>query len=159
MIIGVLLLSPAILFAQTVTNSIEVVFNAITIKINGNLVQLDNILYNGTTYVPLRKTAEYFEKQVGWDAGTNTALINEISSTSNLESVFVPDADTAIKIAEAVLVPVYGDEVLEQKPFVATLNNDIWEVNGSLSKGVVGGVAEVKISKRDGRILRLTHSK
>jgi hypothetical protein len=82
---------------------------------------------------------------------------------------FVPDSTTAVKIAEAVLVPVYGKEKVEsERPFKAKLENDIWTVNGTLhcsdGKGgvttaCVGGTAEVKLSKVDGRILKAIHYK
>src|SRR5438067_2387784 len=37
---------------------------------------------------------------------------------------FVPDQATALKIAEAVLIPIYGADMIEQeKPFVATLRS------------------------------------
>ena len=70
---------------------------------------------------------------------------------------FVPDSDTAVRVAEALLVPVYGKEHIEsERPFTATLKNDVWTVEGSLrcpdGKGGVtndcaGGVAVVRISK------------
>ena len=82
---------------------------------------------------------------------------------------FVPDSTTAVKIAEAVLVPVYGKEKVEsERPFKAKLEDGIWTVNGTLrcsdGKGsvttaCVGGTAEVKLSKVDGRILKMIHYK
>ena len=81
----------------------------------------------------------------------------------------VPDATTAIKIAEAVLTPVYGKEKIEsERPFKAKLESGVWTVSGTLhcsdGKGgvttsCVGGTAEVKLSKADGRILRMIHYK
>ncbi len=82
---------------------------------------------------------------------------------------YVPDAATAIGIAEAVLVPVYGKEQIEsERPFAATLKDEVWIVGGTLhcsdGKGgdttlCAGGVATVKISKSDGRILYMMHGK
>jgi hypothetical protein len=82
---------------------------------------------------------------------------------------FVPDSTTAVKIAEAVLTPVYGKKKVEaERPFNAKLENGVWTVNGTLhcpdGKGgvttaCVGGTAEVKLSKADGRILRMIHYK
>ena len=65
---------------------------------------------------------------------------------------FVPDADTAIKIAVVVLSRIYGErEIAAQKPYRATLKeNGIWTVQGSPS--AVGGVAYAEIAKADGRI-------
>jgi hypothetical protein len=71
---------------------------------------------------------------------------------------FVPDERTAIAIAEAVLVPIYGvEQIAHERPFRASLNGKVWEVCGHLPRGSLGGVAVVQISKDDGRILRVYH--
>jgi hypothetical protein len=73
---------------------------------------------------------------------------------------FVPDEKTAMRIAEAVWSPIYGEEKIQsEKPFVASLKSGVWTVQGSLPKGWVGGVAIAEISKSDGRILRVSHGK
>jgi hypothetical protein len=76
------------------------------------------------------------------------------------EAGFVPDAATAIKIAEAVWTPIYGREQIEdEKPFKATLDREVWTITGSLRKGFVGGVATAKIKKRDGKVIEVFHGK
>ena len=76
------------------------------------------------------------------------------------EAGFVPDANTAIMIAEAVWLPIYGKAVLTKKPFEARLiDGGVWVVEGSLPKGMEGGVPYIEISKLDGRILEVTHGK
>ncbi len=75
---------------------------------------------------------------------------------------FVPDAATAMKIAEAVWTPIYGEkEIAEQKPFRATLKEDVWTVLGSFNHppSWSGGVAVAEISKTTGQILRVSHGK
>jgi hypothetical protein len=82
---------------------------------------------------------------------------------------YVPDAATAVKIGEAVLIPVYGQKQIEsERPFKARLAGDVWTVSGTLwcddGKGgrtndCVGGTAEVRISKLDARILNMIHYK
>src|SRR5262245_30141700 len=73
---------------------------------------------------------------------------------------YVPDQQTAIRIAVAIWEPIYGHEQIErQKPYRATLKDGVWVVEGSLPKGWVGGVALAEISKKDGRILRVSHGK
>jgi hypothetical protein len=73
---------------------------------------------------------------------------------------YVPDAETAIAVAVAVWNPIYGkDEITKEKPYKASLSNGIWTVEGSLPKGMVGGVAEAEISKDDCRVLRVIHGK
>ncbi len=72
---------------------------------------------------------------------------------------YVPNAETAIKIAEAVWEPIYGERINKKKPFVATLNNGIWTVEGTLPDNKFGGVPYIDISKEDGKILRVSHTK
>ena len=78
---------------------------------------------------------------------------------------FVPDSVTAVRIAEAVLAPIYPAKVLDaERPFKATLSDNIWTVEGTLPQGgrdteSIGGVAVVEISKTDGRILRVGHGR
>ena len=74
---------------------------------------------------------------------------------------YVPNAETAITIAVAVWVPIYGSEnIAGQKPYKATLGADgVWVVTGSLPKGWLGGVALAEIAKSDGRVLRVSHGR
>jgi len=74
---------------------------------------------------------------------------------------YVPNEETAIKIAVAVWTQIYGKAQIEkEEPYKAVLRDGIWYVSGSLPSGnAVGGVAEAEISKDDGRILRISHGK
>lgn len=73
---------------------------------------------------------------------------------------YVPDAKTAIRIAKAVLSPVYGEAKIEvEEPFSATLKGGTWTVEGHLPDGYSGGVAIVEISKADARIIRMNHGR
>jgi hypothetical protein len=74
------------------------------------------------------------------------------------EQGYVSDEETAIQIAVAVWIPIYGKgEIESQKPYNAVLMDEIWYVTGSLPEGWLGGVAEAEIAKDDGRILRMSH--
>ena len=76
---------------------------------------------------------------------------------------FVPNAETAVKVAEAVLVPIYGEKkISEERPFKATRQGDVWRVVGTLncdSPNCVGGTAVVRISKTTGEIIFVGHYK
>ena len=74
---------------------------------------------------------------------------------------YVPDAKTAVKIGEAVLEAIYGeDQIAKERPFSAELENDRWIVRGHLPETQNrGGVSQVELSKSDARILRLTHGR
>jgi hypothetical protein len=90
--------------------------------------------------------------------GITVAMASEFSYKP--PNGFVPDAATAVKIAEAVLTPIYGkDRVAQQRPFRARLIGETWRIEGTIAKDSVGGVAEVDIAKADARVLRLTHGR
>jgi hypothetical protein len=74
------------------------------------------------------------------------------------DSGFVPDEKTAIKIAEAIWYPIYGDEIYDEKPFKAELKDSVWIVRGTLNYDV-GGVAYIEIQKCDCKILKVKHGK
>ncbi len=81
-------------------------------------------------------------------------------------SGFVPDEKTAIEVGVAIMTPIFGKEHLQkERPFVATLRGDTWTVHGSLPKArrsgeiVVGGTATIELSKTDGHVLQVWHSK
>lgn len=72
----------------------------------------------------------------------------------------VNDEETAMKIAEAIWVPIYGKDIYDQKPFVAVLKGDtVWVVEGTLPMEVLGGTAYIEIQKSDGKVLKVTHGK
>ena len=73
---------------------------------------------------------------------------------------FVPDKATALSIAVAVLMPIYGKNTISaEQPLVPTLKDGIWTVSGSQPPGRAGGVAEIKIDKASGKILKVGHGK
>ena len=76
---------------------------------------------------------------------------------------YVPDSDTAIKIAVVVWTRIYGEKTIAaQKPYRAELEDGIWTVQGTLPEDpegglVFGGTAFAMIAKADGRILHVAH--
>jgi predicted small lipoprotein YifL len=72
---------------------------------------------------------------------------------------YVPDEQTAVKVSEAVLTPIYGvEKVIAERPFHALLNGDVWTVEGTV-RTPNGGAAVVKLHRSDGRITLVTHGK
>lgn len=71
---------------------------------------------------------------------------------------FVPDAETAEKMAEILLIRMYGEYQIElEMPLRATLNDNVWIVRGSGARIKLGGVAEMHIKKSDARIVYFKH--
>jgi hypothetical protein len=84
-----------------------------------------------------------------------------------LKRNYVPDAATASKIAEAVLIPVYGQTLVEsERPYDAKLSGNVWTVKSTLycansqapgtrNNSCVGPVSEVRLSEVDARIISM----
>ena len=73
---------------------------------------------------------------------------------------YVPDTETAIKVAVAVWEPLYGKQnIASERPYRVTLRGGIWHVTGSLPPLTPGGVAEADIRRSDGKVLRIMHGK
>lgn len=109
---------------------------------------------------------------IGFANFKNNIYLNSILSKYgvNKESiskkVVVPDEQTAIKIAEAVLYPIYGIDIDESKPLKAKLDENlgVWKVEGTLpnvddTQDTLGGVPYVLIQKKDGKVLAIWHTK
>ena len=77
------------------------------------------------------------------------------------ENGYVPDEETAIKIAEAVWLPIYGENIYDKQPFKVEFIEKIncWKVVGTLPEIMVGGVPEIVIKKSDGQIVYVIHGK
>jgi hypothetical protein len=54
-------------FAKSILQKIEVLFNSVSIYMNNQQIVSDNILYKGTTYVPLRAISEMNGMDVKWN--------------------------------------------------------------------------------------------
>jgi len=84
------LFSMTLVYSVTNYQSIDVLFNNIKIQVNGKDVNQTNILYEGTTYVPLRAAAELLGKEVTWDGGTRIAGINDKAGQAEDTLVNIP---------------------------------------------------------------------
>jgi len=73
---------------------------------------------------------------------------------------YVPNEETAIKIAEAIWLPIYGERIYNQKPYMVSLLKDsVWVVTGTLAENKRGGVAYIEIQKKDCKILKVEHGR
>ena len=107
-IIGVIItmmILGSVVFSESITQTIEVIFNSVNLEVNGKKVEADNILYNGTTYVPLRAVAEILGKEVGWNQETRTASINDkVAEKDAGIPIKVEDISYDIKILEPNII-------------------------------------------------------
>ena len=78
--------------------------------------------------------------------------------TETCAKPYVRNEATAIRIAEAVWLSFYGEQIYEQRPFRAQLVKGIWIVTGSLPKDCPGGVPIARIRREDGQIVQVVHT-
>jgi Copper amine oxidase N-terminal domain. len=73
---GILMqLTPGV--AEDLKKVVEANLNTANIVVNGQKVDGDNLEYNDSLYIPLRKVSEALGKDVSWNAETKTAEIND----------------------------------------------------------------------------------
>ena len=73
----------------------------------------------------------------------------------------VLDEETAIVLAEEQWLKIYGEHVLDLKPYQVLYDaeNEVWLVKGVLPKSQIGGVPYLLIQKEDGKVLAIWHDK
>jgi NTF2 fold immunity protein len=88
--------------------------------------------------------------------------VSSASLAQNVPQIFecyggvVSDKETTIRIAEAILFPVYGENAIRgQRPYQVTLNDAKWTVDGTARPGFVGGSFHVVILQRDARVVEI----
>lgn len=87
----VLTLSYGLSNGADTSEAIKVYRNLIKVEVNGKRVIMDNFLYNGRTYVPMREISELLSKEVGWNAYSKTASIFDVSYEKAALSALLPD--------------------------------------------------------------------
>jgi major membrane immunogen (membrane-anchored lipoprotein) len=81
-----------------------------------------------------------------------------LSQSDKPKNGFVPNEKTAISIAVAVWIPLYGAQEIEnEKPYKATLKDGVWNVTSTLPQGKYAAMSEADIDQEDGCILRVAH--
>lgn len=66
----------------------------------------------------------------------------------------IPNQETAIKVAEAVWLPIYGKKMYDEAPFNASLTeNGNWLVLGSTYGKHGGGELMIILQPKDGKII------
>ncbi len=120
------------------------------------------LMFEGTSdVIESEEHSKLIQKAKQYAETYNITLLNHLKKHNvKPKEGYIPDKETAIKIAVAVWIPIYGKrEIEKQKPYNAILYNGIWFVSGSLPKGWIGGVAEAEIIKENGKIIRISHGK
>ncbi len=65
-----------------------------------------------------------------------------------------------MQLAKVYVVNVYGlDVYIKQEPYIYENGEVFWIVKGRMKKLIPGGVFEIKISKKNGEVLHLSHTR
>ncbi|PTQ97940.1 NTF2 fold immunity protein of polymorphic toxin system component [Mucilaginibacter yixingensis] len=82
------------------------------------------------------------------------------SPRNNLGKQPLPDVKTAVTVAEAYLFKIYGKERIEgERPYLVFKYKGYWFVTGSLTSGAKGGVFDMILNPKDGKVITCTHGK
>ncbi|MDF2960940.1 MAG: putative carbohydrate binding proteincopper amine oxidase family protein, partial [Paenibacillus sp.] len=75
----------SVAWAEGRYKTIEVFFDKINIKINGQQANLtkDSIIYDGSVYVPLKNLSELLGAEVSWDNANRSVNLDFITDRSN----------------------------------------------------------------------------
>jgi hypothetical protein len=74
------------------------------------------------------------------------------------KSGYAPDSATAIAIARAVLIPIYGQKTIaDEEPLRAELKGNVWTVIGTLKVNYIGGTVILQLSKDTAGVIFVTH--
>ena len=71
----------------------------------------------------------------------------------------ITTAEVAAKVALAISIVKYGNEVLEEMPLQICQIGGVWKIQGTLRDGVKGGVIHIELNKSDGKIRSMWHDK
>ena len=79
----------------------------------------------------------------------------------NCEECYITKQETAMKIAEAILTETYGkDKIDSEKPFkVKIINDSLWNIEGSFNHIGYGGVFNITLSAKNGKVIEMYHGK
>lgn len=98
-------------------------------------------------------------KNLPTDMPSSASLETHVKAPNDRIVSLNVNSDMAVKIAEVVLVNIYGEKVLQQKPWKVTDNGAEIVVEGILPKNHFGGVAKIVIRKSDAKIISYCHDK
>jgi len=117
----VIIILTNITFATSNIIEIHVLKNQVVVEVNGDKVPVDNFLYEGTTYVPLRAVSEMLGADVGWIGETRTATIDTTSSGKEVMNLlYANPVDPFKPVFDLGSLDLSGDDIV----FVTLEGND-----------------------------------
>ncbi|MCX7746208.1 MAG: stalk domain-containing protein [Clostridia bacterium] len=101
-------------FSSSIEKTVKIVLKGIKINIDGKEVTpkdakgniVEPFVMNGTTYLPVRAVGEALNKEVAWDAATNTIYIRQPGQKPSPSPTPIPHSDSKIKNKIVELEPL-----------------------------------------------------
>jgi len=111
--------------------------------------------------LPLFSAAQQLSKTELADARAMIkSALTDKSHKQVLVDTVINDRETAIAVAEPILFKIYGkDHILGEKPYRVFLVDGYWILGGTLPEGYKGGTFLIILSAKDGRVIKLIHTK
>ena len=79
---------------------------------------------------------------------------------SHFREPIIQNEKTAVKVAEAVLFNIYGEEnIKNERPYTIGFADNYWILYGYLPSGYHGGVFTIIIDAENGEVVSLWHDK
>src|SRR5262245_16967791 len=89
----------------------------------------------------------------------SASLAQNVPELFERKGGLVPNREIAIRIAEAILFPIYGEKnIREQRPYQVNLKGGKWTIDGAPPPpGMTGGNFHIIILQRDARVVEIGH--
>jgi len=91
------------------------------------------------------------------------SILSRVDTGIIPENGFVPDKNTALKIAKVIWLPIYGKKNMMCMIYQVKLVDNVWYIEGAskihLFLGISGGGPFIKIDKIKGTILDVSHTR
>ena len=95
----------------------------------------------------------------GFEFNDYQYYVDSFPSEENVGNII--DAKDAIKKAEKIWIKLYGESIKKEKPYQVFYDEDngIWLIQGTLRSNMKGGVANILIQNKTGKVLAVGHEK
>ncbi|WP_010277800.1 copper amine oxidase N-terminal domain-containing protein [Paenibacillus senegalensis] len=127
---------------------IPVVFDSIAIEMHAMPVEASNILYDGTTYVPIRAVAELLDMDVNFYAPTSTAYIGKVNQGEvpfETYKEWYPDAKP-LMYAEPATGEMEGWQLLKGHEFEDQFNV-YFQVDGGITRIKIEDIRPIDLDR------------
>ena len=95
----------------------------------------------------------------GFEFNDYQYYVDSFPSEENVGNII--DAKDAIKKAEKIWIKLYGESIKKEKPYQVFYDEDngIWLIQGTLRSNMKGGVANILIQNKTGKVLAVWQEK